>query len=95
VVPFYRKRPPPGAYGILFRAPVVQSQRRRWRVLSFRMTIGRRYRSGGRTHSYLNAHCPLPRRFDHLDVPLARATYLFDPEPRIGVTVFRPCRVRS
>ena len=63
------------------------------RLRSFAMTLGRRYLAGGVRHSYLSAGCPLPPRFHHFPIPLARATYTFSPRPSLSVTKTSSCRV--
>lgn len=84
-----------GAYGALLSASVARTLGHWPRLRSFRVTLGRRYRSQGRQHSYLNAHCPLPPRFHSLSVPVARATYRFAPAPTITTTILRTCRTRD
>jgi hypothetical protein len=93
VLPFHLRRPHSGTYGILLRAPVASTLGRWPRLRSFRITLGRRYRSHGRRHSYLSARCPLPPRFNSLNVPLARASYHFAPAPTIRTPILRACRV--
>jgi hypothetical protein len=84
-----------GAYGFRLEAPVAQSLGRWPRLRSFQITLGRRFRSQGQPHSYLNARCPLPPRFHSLSIPLARATYRFSPAPIVSTTILRSCRVRD
>jgi hypothetical protein len=93
VLPFYLSRPRSGRYGVLMRSPVGRALGRRPRLRSFEVSLGRRYRSRGRWHSYLNARCQLPPRFRSLSVPLARATYRFAPAPTLTTTILRACRV--
>lgn len=94
VLPFRLHRRRSGAYGVLLRAPVLGVLGRWPRLRSFHITLGRRYLAGGERHSYLSAHCSLPPSFDHLRVPIARATYRFASGPTISTTVRRDCRVR-
>lgn len=95
VLPFTVRSLHQGAYGVLLKAPVASTLGRWPRLRSFQITLGRRYRSHGRRHSYLNARCPLPPRFHSLSVPLARATYHFAPAPTIATPILRACRVRD
>jgi hypothetical protein len=92
VLPFTVRMLRRGSYGMLLEAPVASTLGRWPRLRAFEITLGRRYRSHGRTHSYLRARCPLPPRFHSLSVPLARATYRFDPAPTIPTTILRACR---
>jgi hypothetical protein len=95
VLPFYLRLQATGAYGVVMRAPVRRALGRWPRLRSFSVTLGRRYRSGGDLHSYLNARCPLPPSFDALSVPVARATYYFAPRPTLVQPILRRCRVRE
>jgi hypothetical protein len=95
VLPFYLERPAKGTYGVLMRSPVGHSLGRWPRLRSFRITLGRRYRSAGEARSYLAAHCPLAPRFTRLSVPFAKATYEFAPHPTIVQPIRRLCVVRE
>jgi hypothetical protein len=95
VLPFSLRPLREGAYGMLLEAPVARILGRWPRLRSFQITLGRRFRSGGIRHSFLNARCALPPRFHSLSVPLARATYSFAPAPTIATTILRACRVRG
>jgi hypothetical protein len=96
VLPFYLRRLQEGAYGVEMSSPIGSALGRWPRLRSFEITLGRRYRGGGESRSYLNARCPLPRRFDALAVPLARATYSFSPRPaKISEAILRRCEVRE
>jgi len=92
VLPFTLRRLRHGAYGVLLEARVARTLGRWLRLRSFQITLGRRYRRHGRLHSYLNAHCPLPPRFHSLSVPLARATFHFNPAPTLSTPILRSCR---
>lgn len=93
VLPFYLRHPRDGAFGILMRAPVAAALGRWPRLRGFEIRLGRRFRAGGTSHSYLNASCPLPPRFNRFTVPIARASYSFAPAPTLSTTVLRECRV--
>jgi hypothetical protein len=95
VLPFYLRSVRTGAYGLLMRAPVRRALGRWPRLRSFSIDLGRRYRAGGELHSYLNARCPLPPRFDALSVPVARATFFFAPVPTLIQPILRRCKVRE
>lgn len=95
VLPFYFRQPRSGAYGVSMRSPVGDALGRWPRLRSFKLELGRRYRAGGQTHSYLSAHCPLAPRLTHLSVPFARATYEFAPRPTIAQPIRRFCTVRE
>jgi hypothetical protein len=95
VLPFYLRRLSTGAYGILLHSPVRHALGRWPRLRSFEITLSRRYRAAGELHSYLNARCPLPPRFNELSVPVARATYYFAPRPTLTQPIRRLCQVRE
>lgn len=95
VLPFTLRRVRRGTYGVALRAPVAHVLGRWPRLRSFQIRLGRRYRSHGERHSYLNAQCPLPPRFPNIDAPFARATYAFSPSLTISLPISRPCRVRE
>jgi hypothetical protein len=95
VLPFFIRRHSAGAFGMLVRAPVAAALGRWPRLRSFELTLGRRYRAAGVSHSYLSADCPLPPRFHTLALPLARATYAFSAGPTISTTILRRCAVRD
>jgi len=94
VLPFYLSRLPTGAYGMLMRSPVRRALGRWPRLRSFEIVLGRRYRTADGRHSYLSGSCPLPPGFDHLSVPIARATYVFAPRPTLPQAISRRCQVR-
>jgi hypothetical protein len=94
VLPFYLQRLDVGGYGATLRSTVSRTLGRWWRLRSFRITLGRRYRADGNWRSLLSANCPLPPRFSVGIFPLARATYHFDPAPTVTTTILRACRVR-
>jgi len=92
VLPFSVRMLRHGPFGLLLDAPIARTLGRWPRLRAFRITLGRRYRSHGSRHSYLAARCPLPPRLNSLTVPLARATYRFDPAPTHAITILRACR---
>jgi hypothetical protein len=95
VLPFTVREVRNSAYGLLIQAPVAPILGRWPRLRSFRIALGRRYRSNGKRHSYVSARCPLPPRLHSLTVPAARATYHFAPAPTIRQPIFRACQARD
>ncbi len=61
----------------------------------FEMTFGRRFAYRGHRRSFLNADCPLPRRFTAGLFPFARATYAFPRGRGVSTTIVRGCRARG
>jgi hypothetical protein len=95
VLPFYLRSMATGPYGLLMRSPVRRALGHWPRLRSFSIALGRRYRVAGEPHSFLNARCPLPPRFDALSVPVARATFYFAPRPTLTQPILRRCKVRE
>ena len=58
----------------------------------FKMRLGRSYRFRGRTHSFLRARCPIPRRFTAGFFSLAKVTYTLIGGRRISTAITRSCR---
>jgi hypothetical protein len=66
-----------------------------WPHLShFEITLARRYAYRGRSHSYLSATCPIPRRFTAGFFSFARANFTLADGRRIGTAIPRSCRTR-
>jgi hypothetical protein len=64
-------------------------------VADFRIHVGRRFRYGGRMHSYLSASCPVPNGFTAGFLSFARATYTFQGGDQVTTESVRSCRARS
>jgi hypothetical protein len=60
----------------------------------FSLTFGRRYAYKGKPRSFLNAKCPVPRRFSAGFLSVARIAYTFVGGRRVGTNIVRSCRVR-
>lgn len=95
VLPFRLRRLRDGPYGLSISSPVAHALGRWPRLRFFSIALGRRYRAGGTSHSYLSAACPLPSRFHVGFFALARATYRFAPGPTHTITILRGCRARD
>lgn len=63
-------------------------------LVSFQLTIRRRYRSRGHARSYLTAACPIPKRFTSGSFSLARVDFGFADGRRLGVAIARSCSAR-
>jgi hypothetical protein len=64
-------------------------------LTGFRMSLGRRYRHGGSTYSFISASCPAPPRFTAGFLPFAGIVYGLPAARRISETIVRGCRVRG
>jgi hypothetical protein len=93
VIPFYVKRQPGPLHTVL--VGVIPRSVGSWpHFAHFHMFISRRFASGGRPHSYMNASCPLPPRFTAGLFLLARATFIVTDGPELTAETRRTCRTR-
>jgi hypothetical protein len=93
VVPFAVARTG-GRFGTRLQAAMPQVAADWGYVTDFRMTLGRRYRAGGKRRSYLNAGCPAPKGFPGALFTLARGTYSFGDGRQLQSSLVRNCMVR-
>jgi len=61
---------------------------------SFDLTFGRRYLFRGRQRSFLNASCPVPRRFTAGFLSFARASFTLTDGRRLSRDIVRSCHAR-
>lgn len=61
----------------------------------FHMRLARHFRVGGVEHSYLNASCPIPKRFTAGFFSFAKANFVFAGGHRLGTSITRSCRARN
>ncbi|HKF82316.1 MAG TPA: hypothetical protein VKB23_05075 [Solirubrobacterales bacterium] len=64
-------------------------------VTGIQLTLGRSFRAGGRSRSYLLAGCPAPAGFSSAVFPLARTSFGFDGGKTLSSTLIRSCRARG
>lgn len=64
-------------------------------VSGIRLTLHRRFRLRGRSHSYVSASCPAPDGFPGTSFPLARVSFGFVDGRTLTSTLTRSCRVRG
>lgn len=83
-----------GTYGTLLSANLRKALGNKRNLTGIEMTLSRRWRSGGRSHSYLSAGCPAPRGFGGAVFPLAKTTFSFADGRRFSQTLRRNCRAR-
>lgn len=94
VLPFLVAHPRRGRLGTVLVGNLPKGIGTWPRFASFDLTFGRRYVYRGTRHSYLNASCPLPRRFTAGFLPFARASYLLEDGRRLSRDIVRSCRAR-
>jgi hypothetical protein len=99
---------PPGAFVLTFRlkeragvfgtvmSTSLPAAAQGWAFLThFEMTLHRRYRYRGRSHSYVSAACGAPAGFPGAVFPFASARYGFANGQTLERTVVRSCKVRG
>jgi len=65
-----------------------------WAYLTqFEMTLGRTFRSGGKTRSYISASCAAPAGFPGAVFPFGKATYSFGTGQVLTTKIVRSCKV--
>lgn len=101
-------RSPPGAFVLTFKlkkrpgvfgtvmSTSLPAAARGWAFLThFDMTLDRRYRYRGRSHSYVSAACSAPAGFPGAPFPFASASYGFANGQTLKTTLVRSCKVRD
>jgi hypothetical protein len=82
-----------GTYGTLLEANLPQIAGEWGNITKVSMTLGRTYRSHGKTHSYLTAGCPAPSGFGGAVFPLAKTSFDFADGISLKTTLNRSCKV--
>lgn len=82
-----------GTYGLLLEANLPHISGEWGNITNMSMTLGRVYRSGGKTHSYLSAGCPAPAGFTRAPFPLVRTSFGFGGGLELATTLTRTCKV--
>lgn len=82
-----------GRFGIVLRTAVPKLAGGAGYLTGIGLTLNRRYRSGGRTHSFLSASCPAASGFSVAAFTLARGSFEFANGQRASVALMRTCRV--
>lgn len=93
VLPFTISRQAKGAFGTVFSAKIPRLAADLGYVDEIELTLGRRYRYGGRARSFLSASCAAPAGFSGGPYKLARATFAF-PEETLTSNLSGSCQVR-
>lgn len=84
-----------GTYGLLLEANLPQVAGEWGNITRVSMTLGRTYRSGGETHSYLTAGCPAPQGFPGAVFPLTRTAFQFAGGLDLKTTLNRSCKAKG
>jgi len=83
-----------GPYGTVLSARLPRSLASWGNLTGLEMTLSRRYRYRGQSHSYLSAGCPAPKGFPGAVFSLARASFGFAGEERMSSVLGGSCKVR-
>lgn len=94
VVPFSIRHIDRGPYGEELSATLPAALGDWGFVNRIKMTMGREYRIGGETLSYLNASCPAPGHARTAAFPLALAKFDFADGQNLSATIDKSCGVK-
>jgi hypothetical protein len=94
VLPFEIAYPKEGDFGTVFSTKIPELASDLGYVTEIEMTIGRRYRHGGESRSFLSASCAAPPGFPGAIFQLAKATFVFANGQRLRTGLLRDCKVR-
>jgi len=94
VLPFVLARTG-GEYGTTLEASFPRVTGEWGFVTGISMKLDRRFRSGGKTHSYLAADCPAAKGFPGAVFPLAKASFVFEGGKTLSPVMNRSCKVRK
>jgi hypothetical protein len=84
-----------GTYGILLDAPLPRGMKAWGRLTGLSMTLSRRFRYKGQSHSYISSGCPAPKGFPSASFPLARASFAFAGGTNLSSVFSSTCKVRG
>jgi hypothetical protein len=91
----FKLRKRPGVFGTVMSTSLPPAAGG-WAFLThFEMTLSRRYRFRGRSHSYISAACAAPAGLPGIVFPFASARYGFANGQTLKTTVARSCKVRG
>jgi hypothetical protein len=93
VLPFH-VRHQPGPFRTVLVTVVPRSVGPWPHFAHFHIVVSRRFFYRGKSHSYLNASCPLPPRFTAGFLSLARATFKLADGKQLRAETVRSCRAR-
>jgi hypothetical protein len=92
---FRVSRAPSGTFGTTLTASLPQALGEWGHLTGIEMRLARRYRSGGRSHSFVSASCPAPEGSRLAVFPMARTSFRFDGGTALAATLIRSCAVRG
>ncbi|HEY2334032.1 MAG TPA: hypothetical protein VGH58_03350 [Solirubrobacterales bacterium] len=84
-----------GVYGIVLDAPLPKAMRSWGLLTGLEMTLDRRFRYEGKSHSYISSGCPAPKGFPGAAFPLARTSFAFADGRQLSSVLSGSCKVRG
>jgi hypothetical protein len=94
VLVFHVAHPRQGKFGTVVSTAIPKIASNLGYVTDISLSLGRRYRAGGRQLSFLSASCAAPSGFPGAIFSFARGSFLFASGQRLTTTVVRDCVVR-
>lgn len=95
VIVFKLSQKPSGIYGTVLNAPLPRAMKAWGRLTGLTMTLSRRYRAGGKSHSFISSGCPAPAGFPRAVFTLARTTFSFVGGRSLRADLVRSCKATS
>ncbi|HEX4306711.1 MAG TPA: hypothetical protein VHZ54_11770 [Solirubrobacterales bacterium] len=83
----------PGLFGTVMSTQLPKTAQNWAYLTSFEMTLDRKYKFHGKSHSFVSAACAAPAGFPGAVFPLAKANYGFANGQHLKTTIVRSCRV--
>jgi len=85
-----------GTYGTTLTANLAKALGAKRNLESIEMTLSRRYRYRGATHSYISSGCPAPKGFPGIpSFPLARTSFSFSGGKKLTEVLTKSCRAKG
>jgi hypothetical protein len=83
-----------GTFGTILSASFPEVTGNAGYVTGLSLSLGKVFKAGGKTHSFLSARCPAPKGLSRAPFSLAKATLSF-PGRTLSTTLTRSCKVRG
>jgi DNA-binding beta-propeller fold protein YncE len=84
-----------GTYGTALTASLPEALGSWGNLTGIEMTLRRRFRAHGRSHSYVSAGCPAPKGFPGATFPLARASFGFQGGKQLVSVLIDSCTAKG
>jgi hypothetical protein len=95
VMVFEMRTAPHGEYGTTLTANLAKALGAKRNLESIEMTLSRRYRYRGASHSYISSGCPAPKGFPGITFPLARTSFSFAGGKKLTKVLEKSCRAKG